>query len=148
MRTYSRACTFDAGGQIQTVPAILKDVRDAQVSDFHDIDAVLHLAALSNDPLGDLDPGTTYAINHHSSVRIATLAKAAGVKRFVFASSCSNYGRAGEEQIDENGQLNPVRRTGSPRSGLRKISRDLPAKGSAQFSCVPPRRMSCAAAAL
>jgi nucleoside-diphosphate-sugar epimerase len=101
-------CTFAAGGEIHSVPSIHKDVRDAEVSDFEGIDAVLHLAALSNDPLGDLDPETTYAINHRASVRIATLAKEAGVKRFVFASSCSNYGRAGEELIDETAPLNPV----------------------------------------
>ena len=101
-------CTYSAGGEISPVPSIRKDVRDAEVSDFEGIDAVLHLAALSNDPLGDLDPETTYAINHHSSVRIATLAKQAGVKRFVFASSCSNYGRAGEDLIDETAPLNPV----------------------------------------
>lgn len=101
-------CTYGAGGQISTVPAIRKDVRDAQVADFEGIDAVLHLAALSNDPLGDLDSETTYAINHRASVRIAELAKQAGVKRFVFASSCSNYGRAGDELIDETAPLNPV----------------------------------------
>jgi nucleoside-diphosphate-sugar epimerase len=103
-----RSCTYAAGGEIQSVPAICKDVRDADVTDFDGIDAVLHLAALSNDPLGDLDPETTYAINHRSSVRLATLAKQAGVKRFVFASSCSNYGQAGDEMIDETAPLNPV----------------------------------------
>jgi nucleoside-diphosphate-sugar epimerase len=101
-------CTFPAGGTIETVPYIRKDVRDAAVDDFAGFDAVLHLAALSNDPLGDLNPDTTYEINHRSSVRIATLAKTAGVKRFLFASSCSNYGRSGEEMIDETGALNPV----------------------------------------
>lgn len=101
-------CTYPAGGEIKAVPFIRKDVRNAELADFEGIDAVLHLAALSNDPLGDLDPETTYAINHRASVRIATLAKKAGVKRFVFASSCSNYGRAGEELIDETGALNPV----------------------------------------
>lgn len=103
-----RGCTYAEGGEIYPVESIRKDVRDADVRDFEGIDAVLHLAALSNDPLGDLDPDTTYAINHRSSVRIATLAKEAGVKRFVFASSCSNYGRAGEELIDETAPLNPV----------------------------------------
>ena len=103
-----RSCTYAAGGEIQSVPAICKDVRDADVTDFDGIDAVLHLAALSNDPLGDLDPETTYAINHRSSVRLAALAKQAGVKRFVFASSCSNYGQAGDEMIDETAPLNPV----------------------------------------
>jgi nucleoside-diphosphate-sugar epimerase len=103
-----RSCTYAAGGEIHSVPTIGKDVRDADVADFEGIDAVLHLAALSNDPLGDLDPETTYAINHRSSVRLASLAKQAGVKRFVFASSCSNYGQAGEEMIDETAPLNPV----------------------------------------
>jgi len=69
---------------------------------------VLHLAALSNDPLGDLQPGLTDDINHRASVRLAGLAKEAGVQRFVFASSCSNYGQAGEEMIDESGKLSPV----------------------------------------
>ncbi|MBX9589768.1 MAG: SDR family oxidoreductase [Hyphomonadaceae bacterium] len=103
-----RRCTYPGASAIVPVPAIDKDVRDAVVSDFDGIDAVIHLAALSNDPLSDLDPETTYAVNHRASVRIATLAKQAGVKRFVFASSCSNYGRAGEEMIDETGALNPV----------------------------------------
>jgi nucleoside-diphosphate-sugar epimerase len=101
-------CTYSAGGEISAVPSIRKDVRDAELQDFEGIDAVLHLAALSNDPLGDLAPETTYAINHHSSVHMAKLAKQAGVKRFVFASSCSNYGRAGDELIDETAPFNPV----------------------------------------
>jgi nucleoside-diphosphate-sugar epimerase len=103
-----RRCTYSAGGEIWPVAHIRKDVRDAATADFEGIDAILHLAALSNDPLGDLDPETTYNINHLSSVRIATLAKQAGVKRFVFASSCSNYGRAGDDLIDETAPLNPV----------------------------------------
>jgi nucleoside-diphosphate-sugar epimerase len=104
---YAR-CTFAAGGQIVKVPAIRKDTRDAEAKDFSGIDAVIHLAALSNDPLGNLRHGLTDEINHLASVRLAQLAKAAGVKRFVFASSCSNYGQAGEEMIDETGALNPV----------------------------------------
>src|SRR6202007_3199531 len=69
---------------------------------------ILHLAALSNDPLGDLQRNLTDEINHRASVRLAKLAKQVGVRRFVFASSCSNYGQAGEEMIDETGALNPV----------------------------------------
>jgi nucleoside-diphosphate-sugar epimerase len=103
-----RRCTYSDGGEITHVPHICKDVRDAAIEDLDGIDAVLHLAALSNDPLGDLDPETTYAINHRASVRIATLAKEAGVRRFVLASSCSNYGRAGEDLVDETAPLNPV----------------------------------------
>jgi nucleoside-diphosphate-sugar epimerase len=104
---YSR-CTFAAGGQISKVPAIRKDTRDVAAGDLAGIDAVIHLAALSNDPLGDLRYALTDDINHLASVRLAQLAKSAGVKRFVFASSCSNYGQAGEEMIDETGALNPV----------------------------------------
>jgi len=101
-------CTFAQGGIISDVPTILKDTRDVEVVDFKGIDAVIHLAALSNDPLGNLRAGLTDDINHRASVRIAELAKKAGVKRFVFASSCSNYGKAGEGMIDETGALNPV----------------------------------------
>jgi nucleoside-diphosphate-sugar epimerase len=101
-------CNYPAGGNVWDVPSIQKDVRDVNVTDLLGFDGVLHLAALSNDPLGDLDSGLTDEINHRASVRIATLAKQAGVQRFVFASSCSNYGQAGESIIDETGQLNPV----------------------------------------
>jgi nucleoside-diphosphate-sugar epimerase len=101
-------CTYSSGGKICRVPTIRKDVRDAAPDDVAGFDAILHLAALSNDPLGDLRPDITEAINYRASVRIAELAKNAGVRRFVFASSCSNYGQAGEEMIDETGALNPV----------------------------------------
>ena len=90
------------------MPTILKDTRDAEIADFKAIDAVIHLAALSNDPLGNLKPNLTDDINHRASVRLAELAKKAGVKRFLFASSCSNYGKSGEGMIDETGALNPV----------------------------------------
>jgi nucleoside-diphosphate-sugar epimerase len=104
---YSR-CDFAAGGRIYNVASIRKDVRDAALEDFIGFDGVLHLAALSNDPLGDLEPALTDEINHRASVRVASLAKQAGVRRFVFASSCSNYGQAGQSMIDETGELNPV----------------------------------------
>lgn len=101
-------CTYAQGGTIGEFPALRKDVRDVQVEDLAGFDAVVHLAALSNDPLSDLNPEITYAINHKASVRLAGLAKEAKVKRFLMASSCSNYGRAGEGLIDETGDLNPV----------------------------------------
>lgn len=89
-------------------PEIQKDIRDVCEADLEGFDAVVHLAALSNDPLGDLDPDLTYDINHRASVRLAELAKAAGVKRFVMSSSCSTYGAAGDDLLDETASLNPV----------------------------------------
>jgi nucleoside-diphosphate-sugar epimerase len=101
-------CTFEAGGAIVQVPSIRKDVRDVTLWDLAGFDAVIHLAALSNDPLSDLNPEVTYDVNHRASIRLAGLAKAAGVERFLLASSCSNYGEAGDDMIDETGQLNPL----------------------------------------
>ncbi len=101
-------CTFDAGGRISEVPWIRKDLRDIQRRDLKGFDAVVHLAALSNDPLSDLNPDITYDINHRATVNLAKLAKSAGVSRFVIASSCSNYGLAGDQLMDETGDLNPV----------------------------------------
>jgi nucleoside-diphosphate-sugar epimerase len=103
-----RHCTYDAGGTIGEIPAVIKDTRDAAPADLAGFDAVIHLAALSNDPLGNINPDLTYSINHRASVGLAKASKAAGVGRFLFASSCSNYGRAGEEMIDETGALDPV----------------------------------------
>lgn len=100
--------TFPAGGPIAAIVAMQMDVRDIQREALVGFDAVIHLAALSNDPLGELDPDVTYDINHRASVRLAELAKAAGVRRFLFASSCSNYGRAGDAMVDETSELHPV----------------------------------------
>jgi nucleoside-diphosphate-sugar epimerase len=90
------------------VPEILKDIRDVEKTDLAGIDAIIHLAGLSNDTLGDLNPELTYQINHVASVRLATMAKELGISRFVFASSCSNYGAAADGLQDENATLNPV----------------------------------------
>ncbi len=98
---------FAPGGAVPEIPNLAKDIRDLTVDDLEGFDAVVHLAALSNDPLGQLRPGLTQQINHEGTVHVAKQAKAAGVRRFVFASSCSNYGRAGEDFVDEDGQLNP-----------------------------------------
>ena len=99
-------CEF--GDPAPEMPEILKDIRDLTVGDLQGFEAVVHLAALSNDPLGNLDSGLTYDINHVASVRLAELAKEAGVRRFVFSSSCSTYGAAGEAIHDETAPLNPV----------------------------------------
>jgi nucleoside-diphosphate-sugar epimerase len=90
------------------VPALRKDVRDVDTADLEGFDAVMHLAALSNDPMGDLNPGCTYEINHQASVRLASLAKQAGVPRFLFSSSCSLYGAAERDWLDESADFNPV----------------------------------------
>ena len=90
------------------IPETRKDVRDAEPADLEGFDAVIHLAALSNDPLGDLNPDLTYEINYKATVRLAELAKAAGVSRFLFSSSCSTYGAAGEDFVTEEADFNPV----------------------------------------
>jgi nucleoside-diphosphate-sugar epimerase len=85
------------------------DVRDVRPEHLEGFDAVVHLAALSNDPLGDLSPELTYAINHRATVSLARAAKIAGVGRFVFASSCSMYGASGEDALLlENAPLRPL----------------------------------------
>ena len=99
-------CEFGDG--LRNVPENRKDIRDLTESDLDGFDAVVHLAALSNDPLGNLDSNLTLDVNHKASVRLAELAKEAGVKRFVFSSSCSTYGAAGDDFLDETAQLNPV----------------------------------------
>jgi nucleoside-diphosphate-sugar epimerase len=101
-----QSCVF--GPEPTPVPTCVRDVRDVEESDLEGFDAVLHLAGLSNDPLGDLDPEVTDAINHKGTLRVARAAKAVGVKRFVFASSCSNYGAGGSELLDEESELRPV----------------------------------------
>src|SRR5579862_7225529 len=98
-------CDF-AGGPTQ-IPEMIKDVRDLTQADLRGFDAIVHPAALSNDPLGDLDANLTYDINHKASVRLAELAKEAGASRFVFFSSCSVYGAAGDAFLDESSPLNP-----------------------------------------
>ena len=98
-------CTF--GGSITDVPNNKKDIRDAVVSDLRGFEAVLHLAALSNDPLGNYDAQLTDEINHLATVRLAEMARDAGVHRFIFSSTCSNYGVAGDNFIDETAPFNP-----------------------------------------
>jgi nucleoside-diphosphate-sugar epimerase len=92
----------------EPVSALRKDIRDVEVEDLHGFDAVVHLAAISNDPLGDYRPETTYDINQHGAVKLARLAKEAGVERFLFSSSCSLYGAAGDDFLDETAPWNPV----------------------------------------
>ncbi len=101
-------CTFAPGGEIPDIPWIRKDVRDADPGDFLGFDCVMHLAGLSNDPLGDFRPETTFSINYAGTMQVARAAKAAGVERFIFSSTCSNYGASGGGIIDETSPFNPV----------------------------------------
>jgi nucleoside-diphosphate-sugar epimerase len=99
---------FTFGPREADPPSLGIDIRDVKRSDLAGFDAVVHLAALSNDPIGSLSPDTTYEVNHLASVRLAALAKQAGVSRFAFSSSCSLYGAAGDELLDEHAPFNPV----------------------------------------
>ena len=100
-------CTFgeDGGGPDRVIAL---DVRDVTPEHLEGVDAVVHLAAISNDPLGDLNPGCTFDINHLATVTLAKAAKAAGVTRFLYSSSCSLYGAHGDEFLTESAGFNPV----------------------------------------
>src|SRR5947207_6567050 len=99
-------CTF--GDDVVDPPSLRMDIRDVEATDLEGFDAVMHLAAISNDPVGDLNADTTYDINYRAAVRIASLAKQARVPRFIFSSSCSLYGAAGDALLDEEAAFNPV----------------------------------------
>jgi nucleoside-diphosphate-sugar epimerase len=99
-------CTF--GNDATDIASLCMDVRDVEAKHLEGFDAIIHLAGLSNDPLGDLNPECTYEINHSASVRLARLAKQAGASRFIFSSSCSLYGAAGEDLLTESAEFNPV----------------------------------------
>lgn len=101
-----RDCGF--GPPITPIPALDLDLRHVEADELRGFDAVIHLAGISNDPVGDLNPQCTYDINHLASVRLARLAKQARVARFLFSSSCSLYGSSGQEYVDEEAPLNPV----------------------------------------
>ena len=115
------------------VPELIRDVRDVEKADLQGIDAIIHLAGLSNDTLGDLDPRLTYEINHAASLRLAAMAKELRIGRFVFASSCSNYGAAGDGLQNESAELNPV--TAYARSKVM-VERDLAELANETFSPV------------
>ena len=89
-------------------PGLAMDLREVTADHLEGFDAVIHLAALSNDPLGNLAPGITHDINQHAAVRLAVAAKQAGVGRFLYSSTCSVYGAAGDRLVAEDAQLAPV----------------------------------------
>ncbi len=125
-------CSFDENG-MRAILATRKDLRDVELADVEGFDAIIHLANLSNDPLSNLDPDLTYNINHLATVRLAKLASNAGVSRFIFSSSCSLYGAAGEDCVTENANFNPI----TP-YGVAKVlaERDIQRLASDTFSPV------------
>lgn len=119
------------GDPERPVQAQRVDIRDVEPRHLRGFDAVVHLASLSNDPLGDLNPGTTYDINHVGTVNVARAAKAAGVERFLFSSSCSLYGAHGDNVLDEHASFNPV----TPYGESKVLSeRDIAALADDNFS--------------
>lgn len=125
---FFEGCDF---GTPEQIPELIKDVRNLEARDLEGFNAVVHPAALSNDPLGDLDADVTYEINHRASVRLANMAKKAGASRFVFFSSCSVYGASGDEFLNESSPLNPV--TPYAESKLM-VERDLSEMADSYFS--------------
>ncbi|MGQ0571213.1 MAG: NAD-dependent epimerase/dehydratase family protein [Armatimonadota bacterium] len=123
-------CTFGPL-PVPEIPYVRKDVRDVVVDDLEGFDAVVHLAGLSNDPLSDLNPEVTYEINHSASVQLGRLAKTAGVRRFVFSSSCSVYGDAGEDMVDEGTEPRPVTPYGRSKA---LVEREVAGLAGARFS--------------
>jgi nucleoside-diphosphate-sugar epimerase len=105
-----------------------QDIRDVSPGDLEGFDAVIHLAAISNDPIGHLNPDATYGVNARGAVHMAEVAKAAGVSRFLFSSSCSLYGAAGDKRVDETGQFNPITPYGESKAmaeaGLAELADD------------------------
>src|SRR6266446_3824346 len=125
-------CTF-GGNKDNRIPTLNRDIRELSPSDLEGIDAIAHLAGICNDPLGDLLPETTYDINYAATVRLAKIAKTSGVQRFVFSSSCSVYGAAGQDWIDEQSEPNPVTPYGISKW---KAELDLGRLADARFSPV------------
>ncbi len=122
---------------VPDAPTLTVDLRDVTVAQLAGFDAVVHLAALSNDPLGSLAPEITFDINHHASTRLARLAKDAGVARFVYASTCSVYGaQSGDELVGEDAPLKPV--TPYAESKVR-VEDDIAALADADFVPVSMR---------
>ena len=123
-------------------PAIERDIRDVVPDDLRGLDAVVHLAAISNDPLGDYRPETTYAINHLATTHLAKQAKEAGVRRFVFSSSCSLYGAAGDALLDESAEWKPVTPYGRSKERAERTCTSWRTTRLARPTCAARPRMA------
>lgn len=143
---YFEGCV--CGASPHAFPTRRVDLRDVELAELAGFDAVVHLAALSNDPLGNVNPQITYDINHLASVRLAELARSAGVPRFLYASSCSLYGVAGDELVTEEAEFHPVtaygeskvRRARHCEARRRPIQPDLPAQRDGVWILALPSR--------
>ncbi|GAG84750.1 unnamed protein product, partial [marine sediment metagenome] len=102
-----------------------KDIRNVSIEDFHNVDAIIHLAALSNDPLGKINPDITNEINFLSSLRLAEMAKKANVSRFLFSSSCSIYGQMEKKKLNEDAPMNPLSAYAHSKVNLEKALSNL-----------------------
>lgn len=116
-------CAF--GDFPEDIESLHKDIRDVTVEDLTGLDAIIFLAALSSNALGNLSPEVTHDINHRATMRVAELAKEAGVERFIFSSSCSLYGAQGDELLDEESPFNPVTPYGEAKLAVERDLREL-----------------------
>jgi nucleoside-diphosphate-sugar epimerase len=123
----------DFGAPPDPTPDLGIDLRDVEPQHLRGFDAVIHLAALSNDPLGDLDRELTYEINLHASVRLARAAREAGVSRYLFASSCSLYGAGVDGLLDESAPFNPITAYGESKI---RVEQEVSQLADARFSPV------------
>jgi nucleoside-diphosphate-sugar epimerase len=126
---YKERMLYRNGGT--TPRTLVKDLRQIEKNDLKGVDAIVHMAELSNDPAGQLAPQITYEINHQGSVRLAELAKLAGVKRFVYMSSCSVYGVADQDFVDEESPVSPQTAYAECKT---LVERDVRLLADAQFS--------------
>ena len=135
---YYAGCDF--GSSLGAVRSLRRDVRDARPVDLTGFDAVVHLAALSNDPLGDLNEEWTHRINLDATLTLARAAREAGVRRFVFASSCSMYGASGtDDALDEEAPLRPLTPYAESKVRPKRACGALPTRASLRSRCATRR---------